>query len=64
MSGMHADVRPLAVHALAVAERLGAEPVVVHVLNTLGVAECSLGVPQGWERLKESLRRGPGCRSG
>ena len=39
------------------AERLGAEPVVVHVLNTLGVAECSLGRGEGWDRLEESLGR-------
>jgi ATP/maltotriose-dependent transcriptional regulator MalT len=57
MSGMYADARPIAELALAMAERLGAEPVAVHVLNTLGVAEFNLGIPEGWNRLQESLRR-------
>ncbi len=63
MSGMYADARPLAEHALAMAERLGAEPVVVHVLNTLGVAECSLGRARRVGPTGGELGPGPGRRS-
>ena len=57
MSGEYFAARPVGEHALAMADRVGAEPVVVHVLNTLGVAEFNTGVTKGWDRISESLRR-------
>ena len=43
--------------ALALAERLGEEPVVVHALNTIGSAQTIVGFEDGWAKLEESLRR-------
>ncbi len=57
MSGQYEIARPWAEKALALAEAFDAEPVAVHVLNTLGVIEYCLGSHGGWARLEESLRR-------
>lgn len=43
--------------ALALAETLGQEDVVIHALNTIGTAEIGQGVADGWAKLDESLRR-------
>ena len=43
--------------ALELAERLGDEPVAVHALATLGIAEIYVGKERGWEKLEESFRR-------
>jgi DNA-binding CsgD family transcriptional regulator/tetratricopeptide (TPR) repeat protein len=43
--------------AIAMGEKLAAEAVVVHALNTCGTAEVGLGMEDGWAQLDESLRR-------
>lgn len=43
--------------SVALAERLGAEGVVVHALNTVGTARMSMGLDHGLPMLEESLRR-------
>ena len=43
--------------ALDLAEALDDEPVAVHALTTLAVAEIYLRMPSGWARLEEALRR-------
>jgi DNA-binding CsgD family transcriptional regulator/tetratricopeptide (TPR) repeat protein len=43
--------------AVDLGERLGAEAVVVHALNTVGSAEMSLGSDHGLAKLEESLKR-------
>ena len=57
--GMGEDAAVLAwsERALALAERLGDEPVAVHALATLGIAQIYLGVEAGWAKLEESFRR-------
>ncbi len=57
MSGQYGMARVWAEKALTLAEGFGAEGIVVHVLNTLGVCEYCLGDDCGWSRLEESLRR-------
>ncbi len=48
--------------ALELAERLGDEPVAVHALATLGIAEIYLGKEPGWAKLEESFRRAKAAR--
>ncbi|MBA2293652.1 MAG: AAA family ATPase [Actinobacteria bacterium] len=43
--------------ALGLAERLCDEPVGVHALTTIGVAEIFLGMEGGWAKVEESLHR-------
>ncbi|MDQ5834760.1 MAG: LuxR C-terminal-related transcriptional regulator, partial [Actinomycetota bacterium] len=43
--------------ALGLAERLRDEPVAVHALTTIGVAEIFLGRELGWAKVEESLYR-------
>jgi DNA-binding CsgD family transcriptional regulator len=43
--------------ALALAEELGEEPVMIHALNTVGCAEGNQGIEGGWDKVEESLRR-------
>jgi ATP/maltotriose-dependent transcriptional regulator MalT len=43
--------------ALELAQRVGDEPVVVHALTTLAIAEIYLGRDAGWAKLEESFRR-------
>ena len=43
--------------ALLLAERLREEPVAVHALTTIGVAEIFLGSEGGWMKVEESLHR-------
>jgi DNA-binding CsgD family transcriptional regulator len=43
--------------ALELAEQVGDEPVAVHALTTLGIAEIYLREERGWEKLEESFRR-------
>ena len=42
---------------LDLAERIGDEPVAIHALTTLAVAEIYQGVPGGWDRLEGALLR-------
>src|SRR5919198_2496112 len=43
--------------ALEIAELLGDEPVAIHALTTLGVAEVYLGRESGWAKLEQSFAR-------
>ena len=43
--------------ALGLAEQAGEEPVAVHALTTLGIAEIYLGEDAGWVKLEEGFRR-------
>jgi DNA-binding CsgD family transcriptional regulator len=43
--------------ALDLAEQVGDEPVAVHALTTLGIAEIYLSEDAGWVRLEEGFRR-------
>jgi DNA-binding CsgD family transcriptional regulator len=56
-SGQHATACTWAEDAVALGERLGEEAVVVHALNTLGVAQVQLRRAEGWSKLEESLMR-------
>ena len=57
MSGQYAIATDWGSQAVALGEQFGEEAVIVHALNTLGVAEVCLGVDDGWAKLEESLRR-------
>jgi DNA-binding CsgD family transcriptional regulator/tetratricopeptide (TPR) repeat protein len=57
MSGRYAIASDWGRKAVALGELFGEEGVVVHALNTLGVAEVCLGVDGGLAKLEESLRR-------
>jgi DNA-binding CsgD family transcriptional regulator/tetratricopeptide (TPR) repeat protein len=57
MSGRHRTARDWGMRAVALAESFGDEGVVVHALNSLGVAEVALGDDGGWDKLESSLRR-------
>jgi DNA-binding CsgD family transcriptional regulator len=57
MCGLHGVATEWATKAVAMSERLGAEAVVIHALNTCGVSQICVGVDQGWGQLDESLRR-------
>ncbi len=57
MSGLFDVASEWGTKAIALGEKFGAEAVVVHALNTHGVAQVCLGVDDGWVRLDESLRR-------
>jgi len=48
--------------ALELAERVGDEPVAVHALTTLAIAEVYLGQEPGWAKLEESFRRAKTAR--
>jgi DNA-binding CsgD family transcriptional regulator/tetratricopeptide (TPR) repeat protein len=51
------DVLSWSERALELAERVGDEPVAVHALTTLAIAEIYLGGHAGWAKLEESFRR-------
>ncbi len=51
------DVLSWSERALELAERVGDEPVAVHALTTLAIAEIYLGRNPGWAKLEESFRR-------
>ena len=57
MSGLFDIACELGTKAVAMGEKVGAEAVVVHALNTCGVSQICLGVDDGWSRLDESLHR-------
>ena len=57
MSGHYGIATDWGSQAVALGEQFGEESVVVHALNTLGVAELCLGVGDGWAKVEESLRR-------
>jgi ATP/maltotriose-dependent transcriptional regulator MalT len=52
-----AHARSAAAKALEIAERVGDEPVAVHALTTLAIAEIYPGIPTGWARLEEARQR-------
>jgi len=57
MSGRYDAACEWGRRALSLAEQVGAEAVVVHALNTIGVSEVSIEIDDGWTKLEESLRR-------
>jgi DNA-binding CsgD family transcriptional regulator/tetratricopeptide (TPR) repeat protein len=48
--------------ALKLAEQVEDEPVAIHALTTLAIAELSLGHETGWAKLEESFRRARAAR--
>ena len=57
MSGLFDIASEWATKAIVMGERVGAEAVVVHALNTYGVSQICLAIDDGWAQLDESLRR-------